>query len=126
MGFQNRETPSRRCASGHWEFKALDATANPFLALSAILAAGMHGLTNSTVLRSGDCKVDPATLTAAQREGLGVTEMLPASLDDALEALRADEQLVDAFSPEFVQRYINIKRGGIAVLGAKGFEQGLQ
>ena len=41
----NREAPVRLCASGgpnsqNWEFKALDATANPYLALAAILLAG--------------------------------------------------------------------------------------
>ncbi len=44
-GVDNREAPVRLCASGgpnsqNWEFKALDATANPYLALTAILLAG--------------------------------------------------------------------------------------
>ena len=44
-GVDNREAPVRLCASGgpnsqNWEFKALDATANPYLALAAILLAG--------------------------------------------------------------------------------------
>ena len=41
----NREAPLRLCvnagrASRNWEFKSLDATANPHLALSALIAAG--------------------------------------------------------------------------------------
>lgn len=44
-GVDNREAPLRLCvnagrASRNWEFKSLDATANPHLALSALIAAG--------------------------------------------------------------------------------------
>ena len=44
-GVDNREAPLRLCmnagrASQNWEFKSLDATASPHLALSALIAAG--------------------------------------------------------------------------------------
>jgi len=44
-GVDNREAPLRLSASAgagaqNWEFRALDATANPHLALAAIIAAG--------------------------------------------------------------------------------------
>ena len=44
-GVDNREAPLRLCvnagrASRNWEVKSLDATANPHLALSALIAAG--------------------------------------------------------------------------------------
>lgn len=45
-----------------------------------------------------------------------MTEMLPASLQEALEALRADEELIQLLHPDFVRRYTDVKNAEMAVL----------
>ncbi|KAH7357877.1 hypothetical protein B0T11DRAFT_97323 [Plectosphaerella cucumerina] len=108
-GTQNRETPLRKIDGSHWEVKCLDGLANPYLALSAILAGGMIGIKDSVPLTWGDCEVDPATLTENDRRELNVTEMLPQSLGEALEALRADEDLSGLLGEELIERYLAVK-----------------
>jgi len=43
-GEQNRETPLRRVKQGRWEVRCLDGFANMYLAIRAIVAAGVLGL----------------------------------------------------------------------------------
>lgn len=57
------EAPVRACPSGdpttyNFEIKCLDGTANPYLALSAILAAGMLGIQSSAPLTVKPCQCD--------------------------------------------------------------------
>ena len=59
-GLTSREAPVRACFSGtprnyNFEIKAIDGTANPYLALSAILAAGMLGIKASLSLKVKSC-----------------------------------------------------------------------
>ena len=55
-----REAPIRACFSDtprnyNFEIKAIDGTANPYLALAAILAAGMLGVKRSYPLTVKSC-----------------------------------------------------------------------
>jgi glutamine synthetase len=43
-GTQNRETPLRKVTDGRWEIRCLDGMANMYLAMAAILGAGLLGL----------------------------------------------------------------------------------
>lgn len=54
-GFQNRETPIRKISAGHWEVKSIDGVANPYLALSALLAGGLIGLDAKSPLTVQEC-----------------------------------------------------------------------
>ncbi|XXH02206.1 hypothetical protein Hte_008574 [Hypoxylon texense] len=119
-GTQNKETPLRKCEDGHWELKLIDGLANPYIAMSAILAAGTNGIVNKAPMTWGDCLVDPAALSDEQRKELGISEMFPASLKQALEALKADKELIGLLRPEVVQRYIDTKAAEIAYLEPMG------
>ena len=55
-GFQNREAPVRKVDTGHWEYKSMDGLANPYLAVSAILAGGYLGLEGKMGLGIKECK----------------------------------------------------------------------
>ena len=68
--------------------QALDASANPYIALAALVTAGMVGLATGATLPD-PLDVDPATLSAERAAELGV-ERLPTSLSEALEALFRD------------------------------------
>lgn len=55
-GTQNRETPLRRVGGGRWEVRCLDGTANMYLALGAVVAAGLLGLeAGESEFESKDC-----------------------------------------------------------------------
>ena len=64
----------------------------------------------------GDCEADPATLTEQGRAKLHLTEMLPLSLKEALEALKADTDLAKLMGPEVVERYLATKKAELAML----------
>ncbi|KAK3365713.1 hypothetical protein B0T24DRAFT_396940 [Lasiosphaeria ovina] len=122
-GTQNRETALRKIEGSHWEFKCMDGLANPYFAMAAVLFAGIHGVAANERLVWGDCEIDPARLTDNDRKELNVSQMLPASVDEALAALKADDDLVKYLSPELVERYIAVKELELAFLRDMGDEE---
>jgi hypothetical protein len=57
----NREAPVRACFTGtprtyNFEIKCVDGTANPYLALCSILAAGLLGVKGSSLLNMKACQ----------------------------------------------------------------------
>jgi glutamine synthetase len=122
-GTQNRETPLRRIEGSHWEVKCLDGLANPYLAVAAVLFAGVRGVVDREVLVWGDCEIDPAKLTANDRKELGVSQMLPGSVEEGLAALREDGELSEMMGPELVERYVALKEYELEFLGKMGDEE---
>lgn len=115
-GPDNREAairvPSRlldhQPASTNIEFKACDATANPYLALGALLVAGLDGIRNS--LDPGEPMTDdPNELSTTELSRQGV-QPLPATLEAAITALEGDELLMSALGPLRRMLYPAIKR----------------
>ncbi len=90
------------------EYRAADGTANPYLALAALLRAGLDGIRN----KLGPAPVfsgDPELLDAGERERLGLYR-LPETLDAALDAFEASDAVAEWFSPELRKSFIGIKR----------------
>src|SRR5580704_1456705 len=119
-GMDNREAAVRICspmlgdAAGtvNLEVKPSDSSANPYLALGAVIQAGLDGIRRK--LDPGDAvNVDPATLSDAEREARGVRR-LPDSLRAALDALAADDLLMAALGPLRRQAYLAVKRSEVA------------
>lgn len=117
-GTQNRETPLRKIEGSHWELKCLDGLANPYLALAAVLLAGARGVADGERLVWADCEIDPATLTENDRKELHVSEMLPASVEEALRALGEDEGLSDMLGAELVEKYTAVKEFELKLLSS--------
>jgi glutamine synthetase len=96
LGGDNRlsylRIPSERGRSARVEVRAADASSNPYLLIATILAAGLDGI---------DRGLDPRAVEHAA---------LPASLDDALDALERDEVLIDALGPGLAAVLIALKR----------------
>jgi glutamine synthetase len=113
-GMDNREAavrvPSgpRGGPPGHVEVKASDASANPYLALGAIVAAGLDGIRRRLALPS-PVQSDPANLSDAERRDRGI-DPLPETLESALSALEADRVLTEALGPGLAQAYVAVKR----------------
>jgi glutamine synthetase len=95
-------------ATANVEFKPMDVTANPYLALAAVLAAGMDGVERD--LDPGEpATVDPATLSDEERASRGIYP-LPASLDEALDALEGNEVLIRALGEPLVRTHLAVGR----------------
>ncbi|KAK6354240.1 hypothetical protein TWF730_008652 [Orbilia blumenaviensis] len=115
-GWENKDTSLRRIADNRFEFKLMDGFANPYLALSAIIAAGLDGLTKGIPLRGGHCNIAAAKLSAEERETLGVNILLPKTLDGSFAALQADQVLREYLGDDLVLGYIAVKRREINYL----------
>lgn len=122
-GTQNRETPLRKIEDSHWELKCLDGLANPYLAMAAVFLAGTNGFRAGEELIWQDCEVDPANLTENDRKELNVTDMLPASVEEALHALKEDEELTELLNHELVEKYTAVKQYELEVLSAMGDDE---
>ena len=95
-------------ATANVELKPVDVTANPYLAQAAILAAGMDGIERD--LDPGEpTMVDPATLSDEERAERDIRP-LPASLDQALNALENDEVLIEALGAPLVRTHLAVGR----------------
>lgn len=55
-GTQNREVPLRRVKQGRWELRCLDGMANMYLALGALLGAGLVGVQEGLEMGMKDCE----------------------------------------------------------------------
>jgi glutamine synthetase len=116
-GADNREAAVRICSpltgdSVNLELKPSDSTGNPYLALGALIHAGLDGMARQ--LDPGEpVSVDPATLSDAERLSLGIAR-LPQTLDAALDALEADQYLMDALGPLRSTAYLAVKRSEAA------------
>ena len=119
-GMDNREAAVRICSplrgdetsSVNLELKPSDSSANPYLALGAFLHAGLDGIRQG--LDPGAAvNVDPATMSEAERAEAGARR-LPRSLTEALDALAADELLMDKLGPLRSTAYLAVKRAEAA------------
>src|ERR671916_359525 len=115
-GPDNREAAVRlaspvagaEAATANVEIKPVDVTANPYLALAAVLSAGMDGMDRD--LDPGEpTTVDPATLSDEERAERNIRP-LPASLDTALNALENDGVLIEALGAPLVRTHLAVGR----------------
>ena len=130
-GHDNREAPVRvpsvfrgmEEASTNAELKAADASANPYLAVGGLIAAGLDGLERG-LEPPEPVEVDPATIDEEERERRGI-DRLPATQEEALHALAADELLLDALGPTLADSYLAVRRSEWAAYseGDEAFEQ---
>jgi glutamine synthetase len=103
------------------EVKPVDLAANPYLALTCVIAAGLDGLTSSTPLPE-EITGDPAHLGEAEAAARGVRR-LPASLPEAVEEFRKDERLRAALGPVLADAVIAVRQGEIAAVEGYDDEQ---
>ncbi len=113
-GIDNREAAVRvpsgpnRTTPGHIELKTSDASSNPYLALGAVIAAGLDGVARGLTLPE-PVQGDPARLAEAERRARRI-DPLPETLEIALAALEADRVLMEALGPQLAQAYTAVKR----------------
>jgi len=100
--------PSKR----RFEFRPSDGTANPYLAYSALLMAGLDGIVNKidpTKEGFGPLDINIFNLTEEERSKIGA---LPKSLEEALEELKKDHEFLTkggVFDEHFISTWIDFK-----------------
>jgi glutamine synthetase len=94
------------------EFRGADAAANPYLALGAIVRAGLQGL-RAELAPPPMLEGDPALLDERDAARYRV-DGLPDSLEQALAALAGDEVARDWLTPLTYDAYVAVKREEIA------------
>lgn len=113
-GFDNKEAAlrvaspfyQREAQSYNIEFKACDASANPYLALGALIAAGLDGVARE--LDPGEpAEHDPARLSPAELERSKVRP-LPTSKAAALAELEKDEYLTGSLGELLARCYLAV------------------
>ena len=88
------------------ELRCPDPTANPYLAMTVMLQAGLDGIRRKMPLP------DPLeeTLMQGMPGRMRQIAVLPHSLDEALDALSSDDVILSALGPYVSDRYIAAKR----------------
>ena len=115
-GPDNREAPVRVPstfrhapeASTNLELKPVDASANPYVALGGLIAAGLDGVERGLV-PPPPLAVDPGALDEAGRVRRGIAP-LPGSQAEALDALAADEVLLAALGEPLATAHLTVRR----------------
>jgi len=92
----------------HFEYRAADAAASPFLLFGAIVAAGLWGLDGDLTLPAVTT-TDSDAMTPDERAALGIAR-LPTSLGAALDRLEADDDLDPLIGAELKRTYLAHKR----------------
>lgn len=119
-GIENREAgvrvPTRywgnEAGTTNLELKASDPSNNPYLALGALIAAGLDGVEKA--LEPGtSVEVDPANWSDQERAARGVRRY-PTTLNAALDELERDDVLAHALGAPLAHEYLLVKRAEAA------------
>ncbi|PEJ47758.1 MULTISPECIES: type I glutamate--ammonia ligase [unclassified Bacillus (in: firmicutes)] len=99
--------PASRGLSTRVEVRSVDPAANPYLALSVLLAAGLDGIKNKL---EAPAPVDRNiyVMSKEEREEVGIID-LPATLAAALELLKTDEVIVGALGSHLFEHFVEAK-----------------
>ncbi len=118
-GLENREAALRMVTgsddgsawAANLEIKCFDLTANPYLVLAAVLAAGAAGVEEEAALPE-PIDVDPAVLPPEVLDERGIRR-LPGSLAESAAALDADDLLRDRLGSDLVDAVLAVRRSEI-------------
>lgn len=127
-GVENREAavrvPTRywgqESATTNFELKASDPSNNPYLALGALIAAGLDGVENS-IQPGPSVEVDPGNWSDDERAARNIRRF-PTTLSAALDALEKDTLLRDALGTPLAHEYLVVKRAEAKHFQGKGDE----
>jgi glutamine synthetase len=100
------------------EFRPPDPTANPYLAFSAMLMAGLDGIQNE--IDPGD-PMDRNIYEIPADEAVGIPTV-PGSLGEALDALEADHDFLmqgDVFTQDILDAWMSFKRNEVSEQGQR-------
>lgn len=107
-GSNNRTQMIRIPAEGRIENRLGDGAANPYLAATVLLAAGLDGIEN---------KIDPGIANEDNLYEISDDELerrgihsLPSTLNEAIDALQKDNIIKESLGQEYADYFIDVKR----------------
>ncbi len=129
LSVQDREAGLRICPlsgdnpekSFNVEYRAADASANPYLVLGALVWCGLDGMRNALPLPEAT-ESDPDALDATEIAARGL-QRLPTSLNAAIEAMEASEAILSFMGQEFRDAYLMNKRSELKLLEGLDLDQ---
>lgn len=108
-GLDNRSAmvriPPERGSATRLELRLGDSSANSYLAIAGMLAGALLGIRN---------KIEPPDRLVGYGYDVSKAEMLPQTLDEALDALERDDEVVALLGESFVNAFLTYKRDEIA------------
>lgn len=113
-GIDNREAalriPSNPAGPGvtHIELKTVDASSNPYLALGALIAAGLDGIRQKSTL-TAPVITDPGYLSEPERRERRI-DRLPTTLEASLSHLENTPILLAALGPDLAKAYLAVRK----------------
>ena len=90
------------------ELRCPDPSANPYLAMTAMLAAGLDGINSQMECRPGLNDLNIYQLTQGERQELNIDE-LPGSLAEAMRVLEKDNVIKDSLGQEMYETFQRAK-----------------
>jgi glutamine synthetase len=103
----NNRTVVARVVYQRIEWRLPDSSANPYLALAGVIAAGLDGIDNK-LEAPAPVNQDVYEMSGAQRAELDL-QILPQNLGEAAAALKADSVLAAALGAAFVGEFVALK-----------------
>ena len=104
----NNRTALVRTLDGRFEWRLPDASANPYLATAALIAAGLDGI-DRKLDPGGECTDDLFELSLGTIQARGIV-LLPQNLVDAVQALEGDEVIRAALGDTLANQFMQLKR----------------
>jgi glutamine synthetase len=104
----NNRTALVRTLRGRFEWRVPDASANPYLATAALIAAGLDGI-DRQIDPGAACTDDLFKLSLAEIRQRGI-EVLPQNLGEAVDALQRDEVIAGALGETLCEQFSQLKR----------------
>jgi glutamine synthetase len=119
-GLENREAALRfitgikgeAARAANVEFKPIDGSANPYIAIGAILAAGLDGLVRQLSLPP------PLTINPSVSAGQSGPERLPSTLGAAIARMQHSAVLREVMGDQFFDAFVGVRRSEEATLGS--------
>jgi glutamine synthetase len=116
-GVQNREAALRFVPAGAFvpesaanvELKASDASGNPYLALAAVISAGLAGIESGLDLPE-PIQEEPGGWAQDERDRRGV-RLLPSTPEEAIEAVGGSAAVRAAFGDDLLGAWLAVRRG---------------
>lgn len=97
----------------HMEFRSGDCACNPFIFLTAVMAAGLDGIRHE-IDPPPAVEDDVGMITTEEEAAARGIEFLPRTLPEALAALESDEVVAEALGPVVLSEFLKVKRSELA------------
>jgi glutamine synthetase len=97
----------------HMEFRSGDCATNPYIFITAIMAAGLHGI-RGQIEPPPPVDYDVGTIATEEEAAARGIEFLPRSLPEALKALEADQVVAEALGSMVQSEFLKVKRSELA------------